>query len=409
MKMAPARTHPSVGSVVVVTPWFPNRPDDQNAAYIFDSAAAISRAGAEVSVLVCRPLIPKPLARLAPEWMRGEVETSSFAGSVGRVVIARYPSLPGGVLRPLTNAMQRGAVSRVLDRLVRQTRAGIIHAQTEGMAPIALAAGRKSNVPVVATIHGLNMDPHYLNSRRQRALLAPALHDIDRLVLVGEPLRQVFSDYAGRRDHVRVVPNGVRLPQSSDTGPKFSDGVVRIVSVSNLHEGKGIDVTLDALAELRRAGLNNWSYTIVGGGAELERLKAQVQAHSLAGKVTFLGPKPHREVFDILECSDVFVLPSYREAFGIAYLEAMACGLTVIGVKGQGPQSFMENGRTGYLVEPRSPHAVAECLKAIFADPEAARAVGDQARLAARSFTWDAHADRLMSVFAEVAASAIHA
>ena len=184
------------------------------------------------------------------------------------------------------------------------------------MAPVALTIAREAHIPVVATIHGVNTDAHYLNAEGQRALLAPALRDVDRLVLVGEPLRSVFQDYAGRGDHIRIVDNGVRIPGSS-TAKRFGGGPLRLVSVSNLHEGKGVDVTLQALAELKAAGLTDWTYAIVGGGAERERLEAQARTLGLADRVTFLGSKSHDEVFAILDRSDVFALPSYREAFGI--------------------------------------------------------------------------------------------
>ena len=85
----------------------------------------------------------------------------------------------------------------------------------------------------------------------------------------------------------------------------------------------------------------------------------------------------------------------------------MASGLAVIGVEGQGPAAFIDNGRTGFLVAPRSSHAVAACLRSIAANPEEAKAVGARARLVAQGFTWSAHAERLMAVFAETVA--VHA
>jgi glycosyltransferase involved in cell wall biosynthesis len=180
----------------------------------------------------------------------------------------------------------------------------------------------------------------------------------------------------------------------------------RLVSVSNLHEGKGIDITLEALAILDAQGKRDWTYTIVGDGAERRALAASADSLGLGDRVRFAGAQRHDAVFRTLMECDVFVLPSYREAFGIAYLEAMACGLPTIAVRGQGPGAFIEDGRTGFLVAPRSAEAVAACLAQIMSRPEAARAIGERARARAQEYTWDAHALRLLEVYSEAISAA---
>jgi glycosyltransferase involved in cell wall biosynthesis len=211
----------------------------------------------------------------------------------------------------------------------------------------------------------------------------------------------VFAPYLDRDDHMRVVANGVRLPEGERPAPVLSRTPARFVSVSNLHEGKGIDLVLDALALLDARGVRDWTYTVIGDGKERTSLAARARAHNLGDRVNFLGSRSHESVFETLLESDVFVLPSYREAFGIAYLEAMACGLPTIGVRGQGPEAFIEHGVSGYLIEPRSTAAIADCLREILADPERARRIGERARTRAQDFSWDAHANRLLGVYRE--------
>jgi glycosyltransferase involved in cell wall biosynthesis len=389
-----------VDSVIVLTPWFPNYPGDRNGAFIYDSALALSRLGMDVTVFVCRPQIPSVLDKFAPEWTQGTVEASRFGG-IARIVTCRYLSVPGGLLRPLTNLSQRYSVGYALRSLIKQVKPKLIHAQTEGMAPIALSIAERFNLPVVTTIHGINSDQHYLHARRQRALLAPALNRTTRLVLVGSPLFDFFKNYVGRSDHMRIVPNGVNLPAATREQPILSNTDRRLVSVSNLHEGKGIDITLDALALLESSGIRDWSYRVVGGGAEHASLAKRAAKLGLADKVHFLGALAPDMVFETLLNSDIFVLPSYREAFGIAYLEAMACGLVTIGAKSQGPEAFIDHSRTGYLVEPQSASALAECLGLIMSDPLSARRVGERAQAVAHSFDWESHARQLVRVYEE--------
>lgn len=402
MKVGGAGTWPP--AVVVLTPWFPNTPQDHYAAFVYESAAALKRAGATVVVVVCRPLFPRFLDRFAPEWARGEVDTKAFSAALDHVEIVRHVRLPYGFLRSLSNLAQRRTVTGALVAVAREVRASLIHAHTEGMAPIALTAADKLGIPVVATIHGQNMDSRYLHAPRQKRLLAPALKKVDRLVLVGDPLKAFFGAYAGRDDHIRVVPNGVRLPAGSRVRPLFQSPPLRLVSVANLVEGKGIDVALDALALLDSAGAQDWTYSVIGDGYERASLQDRTRSLGIADRVTFLGTRPPAFVFDCLQQSDVFVLPSYREAFGIAYLEAMACGMPAIGIEGQGPEAFIEHRRSGFLVAPKSARAVADCLLAIRARPDEAREIGLRAASSAKNFTWDAHASRLLEVYRETLA-----
>lgn len=392
-------------SVVFLTPWFPNRPGDRNGAYIYDSAIAAKRAGLAVSVVVCRPAFPAVLDRWAPESMRGEIDTDAFSKQFDGFAVVRFPAFPRGLFRQITNRGQRSAVTPVLEALTREQHASVIHAQTEGVAPIAVDVAHAFGIPSVVTIHGLNMNSGYLHAPSQKALLSKALAGSDRLILVGEPLREVFAAYAGRGDHIRVVPNGVRLPTTARRLPVLSSDTLRLISVSNLNEGKGIDLTLDALAQLDARGLKNWSYAIIGDGPERPALRERVEKLGLKDRVIFEGAREPDFVYERLLSADVFVLPSYREAFGIAYLEAMASGLVAIGIIGQGPEAFIESGKAGFLVAPHDSSAIADCILHIKSHPDEARGISERASQVSKGFTWDAHARRLRDVYDEALTS----
>ena len=216
-----------------------------------------------------------------------------------------------------------------------------------------------------------------------------ALCAMKRVVLVGEPLRPYFAALAGRDDHFRVVPNGFAVPDRvADPRPEGWGPNLRWISVSNLHEGKGVDLTLQALARLRQAGSATWSYDIVGDGAERPRLEAMTDALGLRDRVTFHGRMPHDAAMRVLAQADVFVLPSYREAFGIAYLEAMALGLLAIGVSGQGPEAFIAHERTGLLVRPNDVESLFATMKSVL---ENARKCGGSRR---RASDWSERSSR---------------
>jgi len=330
------------------------------------------------------------------------MQVEAFSG-LQSVTLVRHISIPRNRLPDLSDWLRARAVVPVLTRLMRRTGAAIVHAHTEAMAPLAVEAARVAGGRVATTIHGINTDPAFLGGhRRQR--VRDALTRSDRVIMVGETLRPQVQELAGRTDHACWVPNGFRgFPVERRVAVLDAEGPLRFVSVSNLHEGKGVDVNLKAMAQLLRGARSNLRYTIVGGGHLAAALKSMVQDLGLESCVRFTGPLSPQGVAEELASSDVFVLPSSPEAFGIAYLEAMAAGCLAIGVRGEGPSAFIRHGESGLLVEPADPDSLAAQLGAILDNPGTFRAMAAEGqRVAREEYTWTSHAKRLAAVYADM-------
>jgi glycosyltransferase involved in cell wall biosynthesis len=385
-------------NVAVVTPWFPNRPGDWAGAFVADSALAVSRAGWRVGVVVVRPWWPHWARRFAHEMVRGEISAAAFP--LAAIKTVRVPAMPRAMLQRFTNIVSDRLVVDAIARMAEEISADLIHVQTEGIAPIAARVAHRLRLPFVVTLHGINTDPRYLQDSYQTRRLRPALASAECIILVGEPLREFFSSYIGSDANFQVVPNGIDLPPRR-LARTAANGIWRLVSVANLHEGKGVDLTLQALARLQRDGVSNWTYRVIGEGREKAALLKFTAESGLADKVTFIGSVRHAEIFDQLVNADVFVLPSYREAFGIVYLEAMAAGLLTIGVAGQGPSQFIRNGENGVLVPPRDVDALVVALHNILTgDRERWCEIARKGRESVQSsYVWDNHARRLIDVY----------
>jgi glycosyltransferase involved in cell wall biosynthesis len=255
-------------------------------------------------------------------------------------------------------------------------------------------------------LHGINRCSRYLGSFGQPEFLQRTFSCPQRLLLVGAPLLDFIRNYVDTLEHVRIVHNGFREAGAApyrNRGVFGSPGVVQIASVSNLVEGKGIDINLAALGKPEVAQLRHWHYHIAGDGPLRPALEAQARQLNIADRVTFHGQCRHDDVYRLLSGCDVFSLPSAPEAFGVAYLEAMACGLLSLGVESQGPSSFIEDGRTGILIRERDVEGLANRLLGILNNPkpyaEMAAAGRDHVW---RHFTWQAHAEAMTRVFHEV-------
>ena len=110
----------------------------------------------------------------------------------------------------------------------------------------------------------------------------------------------------------------------------------------------------------------------------------------------------HDATLAALAEADVFVLPSYREAFGVAYVEAMAAGLLTIGVVGQGPEAFIRHEETGLLVQPRDVASIVNALRWVMHNRERMLHLALAGRdLVWREFTWGQHAVKLTAVYEE--------
>lgn len=389
--------------ILCVTPWFPAFPGAQSGSFILDSVEALQALGHSVKVLVAQPWHPRWGGLLHPDWGRPRLRPETHAASLGLVQVG-YLSIPRNYLRSVSDRAFGWRVRPAIERAAQSFKPDVILAHTELVGKATVAARRAAGVPVAVVLHGINYTPR-LNTPAQLLAIGKMLSDADRVILVGEPLREHFAPIAGRADHFRIVHNGFRMPAAEACGERASwKSPLRFISVSNLHEGKGIDLNLQALGRLYQQGLTDWTYTIVGDGREHAALEAMASELGIADQVRFAGAVDHDAVYGYLAKADVFVLPSYREAFGVAYLEAMACGLLTVGVQGQGPSAFVRDGESGLLVEPKDVDKLVACLRKIFENPAGMQTIAKMGREIVRGeFTWQRHAEHLTEILQQIA------
>lgn len=379
--------------ILVLTPWFPNSRNGWPARYISDSALALAAEGHRVRVSVLRGWIPPGFERRVRSEHRGNIDASSFP-EIENIRSGRYPTIPGNFFRRATNVSLDVAVGRLLRAEIGARRPDVILVHTETLAPATVALARKADLPVLVVMHGENTNSAYLSRSGQAQRFRAALGQADRLVIVGEPMRGFAARLAGRDDHVAVIWNGVEPPESMRQVPDPDVAPVEILTVANLQEGKGIDLLLNALGRLRAAGITHWRLRIIGTGPLDGALRTEARTQGIEDQVQFLGEMSNAEVFARMAESDVFALPSWREAFGVAYLEAMASGLLAIGVEGQGPAQFIRDGLTGMLVPPRDVEGLADCMRRVLTGERStwramATAGADHVR---QTLTWRNHA-----------------
>jgi glycosyltransferase involved in cell wall biosynthesis len=261
---------------------------------------------------------------------------------------------------------------RAFAQWCRQTHVSVVHTTELYSNIFGLPAAAMGRVPVrIGNRREINPDKRPAQIALQRAAYACA-HKVvansraaaDRLMFERVPAHKIA-----------VVPNGLDVDQFSSRAARPS--LRRVVVVANLRPEKGHDVLMDAAVEVARR-FPDARFELAGGGPELAALQARAAASPVAHVFTFLGHRP--DVAACLHANDIFVLPSRSEAFPNAVLEAMAAGLPIVASAVGGIPELVDDERTGLLVAPDDPHALADRICRLMTDTALAGRLGAAAR-----------------------------
>ena len=175
--------------------------------------------------------------------------------------------------------------------------------------------------------------------------------------------QQSFEKRFGNEKPMFLCHSGIPEKYIEAVDKDFSNGVKRFVFVGSLYELKNVDVTLRALHKAM-AG-KDFTFDIVGSGAEYDNLRRLVDELGLGDHVVFHGQLKRDDAQEVVRNADCFVMVSSREAFGLAYVEAMAKGCIVIGTIGQGIDGIVTHGENGFLCKARDVDELAEVINQI--------------------------------------------
>jgi len=289
---------------------------------------------------------------------------------------------------PLPSEEQKAAASRQL-MLTPADRPVVIDGLAFGALPEA-AAALQATRPVVALVHhplacetGLTRDMALRLRDSERAALAVA----HRVVATSEATADLLVDeFDIPRERLEVISPGTdAVPQAAGSG----GGRLNLLAVGAIVPRKGFDVLVEALSTL--ADLD-WQLTIAGDRgrdrAAVERLDSLIAQHRLEDRIESPGTVSPERLAGLYAGADLFVLASYFEGYGMAYAEAIAHGLPIIGTTG-GAIPRTVPASTSRLVPPGDSAALAHALRDILTNEQGRRALAAGARAAAAALpTW---------------------
>ena len=366
--------------------------------YVHDQARALRALGHDVVVISCVGVVPG-MRRLRPELARTDEKTPKQAVIDGvPVYFPRALTLGNTGERLLGGWPLAAAALPLARRLHREKPFDLVHAHMlprDGHAGMIIA--QKLGVPFVLTVHGTDVFHYFVPGQEPWPRNVRIARGADALMAVSSLLMGRVAPYRGERLS-RVVPNGVDLsmvPEHTANIPR------RVISVGTLKPRKCMDRTLEAFARVA-ADYPDATLTIVGMGEMETQLRAQAASLGVADRVELTGGIPHEEVLRRMAESDLFVLPSWGEGYGIVYIEAMAAGCIAVGAQGEGIEDTITDGENGFLVPAGDIDATERVMRAVFENRERYAALREKGRRDARALTWARNAQTVEEIYFEL-------
>jgi glycosyltransferase involved in cell wall biosynthesis len=278
-----------------------------------------------------------------------------------------------------------------------------VHYPGTGLALLA-DLRRRLGIALVVSVHGSDI----LTDRgpdRSPGMMR-LLEEADAIVTPSRVyLESVLREYPGLAPKAMAIYNGfdpAEVPSGAGSGGRDPGSKPVALCIAAPVHKKGIDVLLHALHAL--GSDNGPTLRLVGDGplrSELEQLSARL---GLADRVVFLGERPRKEVFEEVVRCDMLVMPSRHESesFGLATLEAMACGKPVIASAVGGLVELVAHDETGLLVPRDDPPALAQAIRRLVQDPMLRARLGQAGRRRAQQFTVERMGESYEKLFNQV-------
>jgi D-inositol-3-phosphate glycosyltransferase len=337
----------------------------------------------------------------------------------------RVVSIPAGPRAPVEKAKLGAHIEDFVTgvrafAMAQRMRYDLIHSHywQSGMAATSLA--RAWGVPLVHSHHTLgrvknnHLAPGDKPEPQSRLDGEAAVFDAADVLIssTDDEWKQLACLYRAPHDSIKTIHPGVdhslfrpgdRVTARAELG--LSEDELVLLYVGRIQPLKGLELAVRAVEELRPALDERLTFVVVGGasgeegGRELCRLERLVVDLGLTDTVRFVGPQPHPRLPVFYRAADVVVVCSYSESFGLAALEAHACGVPVVGTAVGGLSYVVHDGGSGWLVDTRDPSVFGARLKTVLSDDELRKQFGAAAIDSAARFSWAKTADELLELY----------
>jgi len=369
--------------VAVVAEYYPRRRDPVLGIWAHRQALAARDAGADVRVLVLERPVP-PAASLKRPWkLPGALAGIARQPKQDQLdgIEVRYVRFVAGD-RNRTYASWHARAAEPLGEALGALRQGwefeLVHAHYALPAGgAALPFTTAHDLPLVISVHGGDVLGPLLQAHEAQSAVAEVLSSASEVICNSRDTLERVADITRDEERLRVVHLGASPPD--DPPPKRDRPTVS--TLAHVIPRKRHADVLEAVQSMDGVG-----WLVIGDGPELPALRRAAAELKLEDRIEFAGQLPPDDALRQLASTHVMALPSEDEAFGVAYVEALACGVPAIGLESEGgPREIAACGPGMLLVPPRDPAALADAIRCALDEPALA---AEAHRTASEHFSW---------------------
>ena len=286
-----------------------------------------------------------------------------------------------------------------LKRIFQNIRPDIVHLNSSKAGVLGSIAAHLAGVPkVIFTAHGfafLEPQPWIMKQIYYFAEWFACLFR-DKIICVSEYDRQAaIKAKLCPAEKLVTIHNGISPSPLSPRGRGQGEGAV-VGTIAHLYKTKGLNYLIDAAKILHsQFSIHHSEFRIIGDGPERNNLESLIANHNLESKIKLLGEQ--KKASEYLSKFDIFVLPSVKEGFPYAILEAMAAGLPIVAAPVGGiPEA---QGDAGILVPPKDSKALATAIQSLIDDPKRAKKMGLAAHERIKQFSFEKMLEETIKIY----------
>lgn len=322
-------------NVLIIARGYPTNKYKMNGIFEFDQAKALVEAGHNVFYAAID-------LRSLRRWRKWGIERKSIDGVNIYAINIPCGRIPKIVLRKIAFFGLRIIYNKIIKDYRKPD---IMHAHFTFFSYIATKLKEETNIPLVITEHSSQINKENINNDLY-SIAKIAYSKANALIAVSPYLAMmIFKNF--NKESI-CIPNIVDLDMF-EYKEKIERQIFNFVSVGNLIENKRMDLLIEAY--YRVFGNNpRVTLSIFGQGPERKMLESLINKYGLNSQIKLMGLCTRERIAEQFKKSDCFVLVSKSETFGVAYVEALACGIPVIATRCGGPEMFV-NANNGLMID----------------------------------------------------------